>query len=302
MMTTNKLDDFAVVMQGYQQRIENQLQQCLPSVNKLPQQLHEAMRYASLGGGKRLRALLVYLCGTTLGASLDQLDASACAVELIHAYSLIHDDLPAMDNSALRRGKPTCHIAFDEATAILAGDALQALAFEILNTYKSNLPAATQLQMTTCLAQACGTSGMAGGQALDLLSTNQPLTLDELIYLHRLKTGKLIEASAMLGALAAQTHNNVQLNAIQNYAHHLGLAFQIKDDILDVESDTATLGKPQGIDSTNQKNTFVTLLGLAGAHDFLHDEYHRATSALGATTLSTPLLQALASFVVYRKS
>ncbi len=297
----SKSPAFAHNMAQYQQRIEMQLEQCLPPLTQVPTQLHEAMRYASLSGGKRLRAMLVYFCGTSLGINnLALLDASACAVELIHAYSLIHDDLPAMDNSDLRRGKPTCHLAFDEATAILAGDALQALAFEILTTYGPPLPDTIRLQMTILLAKACGTSGMAGGQALDLQASQKVISLEELIHLHQLKTGALIECSAMLGTLAAQCAYPTHIKAIETYSHHVGLAFQIQDDILDIESDTHTLGKPQGIDSINQKNTFVSVLGLAGAREFLLSEHQKALTALTQAGLDMPDLIALAEFVVQR--
>ncbi|MFN7098609.1 MAG: polyprenyl synthetase family protein, partial [Gammaproteobacteria bacterium] len=242
-------------------------------------------------------------CGHACGMTDDAiLDAGAGAVELIHAYSLIHDDLPAMDNSDLRRGKPTCHLAFDEATAILAGDALQALAFEILTTQTTSLPAEKRLAMTIELARACGTRGMAGGQALDLHSGLTNLTLDELIHLHRLKTGALIECSAIIGALCADTLSPGVLESIHAYARHLGLAFQIKDDMLDVDSDTETLGKPKGIDHVNQKTTFVSLLNYNGAKQFLLQEYDQAIQSLQKVDLLNPQLIALADFVINRNS
>ncbi len=301
MITMTSTLPFTQHMQRYQERIEQQLALCLPAIEHSPMRLHQAMRYASLAGGKRLRALLVYFCGVSLGVTdFTRLDASACAVELIHAYSLIHDDLPAMDNSDLRRGKPTCHLAYDEATAILAGDALQALAFDVLTTYGAPLPDTTRLQMTIALAKACGTAGMAGGQALDLQASQQAITLPELIHLHQLKTGALIECSAMLGTLAAQCDVPASRTAIHTYAHHLGLAFQIQDDILDVSSDTATLGKPQGLDHLNQKTTFVSLLGLEGARQFLREEYQKTVAALDTLSISTSERRALATFVVER--
>jgi farnesyl diphosphate synthase len=297
------MTDFQQFTQFYQQRIEQKLAACLVEEAESPEWLHQAMRYSSLGGGKRFRALLVYCCGHACGVSEDDLlDAGACAVELIHAYSLIHDDLPAMDNSDLRRGKPTCHLAFDEATAILAGDALQALAFEVLTTQTAALPAEKRLTMTIELAKACGTRGMAGGQALDLRSGQVNLTLTELIHLHHLKTGALIECSATIGALCANNLSPEKLQAIYSYAHHLGLAFQIKDDMLDVDGDTATLGKPKGIDDINQKTTFVSLLNYQGAQTFLLQEYEQAITALQKVNLVHPQLMNLAKFVINRNS
>lgn len=217
--------------------IDQQLMQHLPPINSSPQRLHTAMRYAVLNGGKRLRPLLVYATGETFGATLTQLDNAACAVEFIHAYSLIHDDLPAMDNDDMRRGQPTCHIAFDEATAILAGDALQAFAFEILVTNKT-LTDQQLLKMLTVLAQACSSSGMVGGQALEFETAAEKITPTFLDQLHAYKTGALIRASVQLGAIAADV-NDIELVALEQYANNLGLAFQIQDDVLDHEtSDT----------------------------------------------------------------
>lgn len=297
------MSNFQKFQQHYQQRVEQQLSNVLTTSHDSPEWLLQAMRYSSLQGGKRFRALLLYSCGHACGVNDDALlDAGACAVELIHAYSLIHDDLPAMDNSNLRRGKPTCHLAFDEATAILAGDALQALAFEVLAAQPAILSTEKRLNMVIELAKACGTRGMAGGQALDLRSGQIDLTLDELIHLHRLKTGALIECSALIGALGVDTLPPTQLQAIHEYAKHLGLAFQIKDDMLDVASDTETLGKPKGIDHINQKTTFVSLLNYEGAETFLLHEYERAIQALQRADLMHAHLLDLAEFVVHRKS
>ncbi|MEE9452156.1 MAG: farnesyl diphosphate synthase [Gammaproteobacteria bacterium] len=217
-----------------QSHINNALDACLIKNDCAPQNLHQAMRYATLGGGKRIRPILVYLSGQALGSSLEHLDAAACAVELIHSYSLIHDDLPAMDDDDLRRGQASCHKAFGEATAILAGDALQSLAFEILT--QQNLPDTIQLAMIKTLAKACGSLGMAGGQALDLAASSS-ITLGELENIHQLKTAALLKASVKLGALAAQCEENKFIDALEQCAWHLGLAFQIQDDLFDSQED-----------------------------------------------------------------
>ena len=224
------------------------------------------MRYAVLGGGKRLRPVLVYATGRALGAELDTLDASAAAVEIIHAYSLVHDDLPAMDDDSLRRGRPTCHVAFGEAMAILAGDALQALAFEVL-ARDATLHAHPRIhvEMLATLAVACGSHGMAGGQALDLAAVGKTLKADELERMHVHKTGALIRASVRLGALASGCEEKVLLDALDRYGHCIGLAFQIRDDILDVEGDTVVIGKTAGKDADNDKPTYPGILGMEEA-------------------------------------
>lgn len=295
------MNNFLEFSRTYQRRVEEKLETYLIPSTISPSWLHESMRYSTLNGGKRFRALLVYACGQAVGVNDDNLlDAGACAVELIHAYSLIHDDLPAMDNSDLRRGKLTCHLAFDEATAILAGDALQALAFEVMLRSVSGLSIEQRLSMLTELVLACGTRGMAGGQALDLRSSGMNLSLPELIHLHQLKTGALIKASAVMGALAAKHLNPDKLSAIRIYAQHIGLAFQIKDDILDI-SDTTLLGKPAGLDRINQKNTFITLLGQAQAQNLLLEECDKAIAALEHANINTSRLVQLAEFVVQRQ-
>jgi geranylgeranyl pyrophosphate synthase len=251
------------ILQSTQTQVNRALEHCLPLADTAPKRLHEAMRYAVLNGGKRLRPALVYATGTTLGIPATQLDAPACAVELIHAYSLIHDDLPAMDDDDLRRGMPTCHKAFDEATAILAGDALQVLAFQQLAD-NSVFTAQQRVQMISVLAKACGSIGMAGGQAMDLAATGQAtcLTLSELETLYRYKTGYLIRASIELAAIAAPSQNNESFSHLMKYADAIGLAFQIQDDILDIEVSTEVLGKQQGADTAKQKTTYPGLVGL----------------------------------------
>lgn len=248
-----------------QQRVEQALEIRLPSEKLLPQKLHTAMRYCVLGGGKRMRPMLTYCTAKTLGIAPEAVDGVACAVEFIHVYSLIHDDLPAMDDDDLRRGKPTCHIAFDEATAILTGDALQAMAFEILAHDASiSTSAENRLQMITTLAKASGSQGMVGGQAIDLESVGTQLNLPELENMHIHKTGALIRASVTMATLAKADIDPVMATKLDHYAKCIGLSFQVKDDILDEESDTATLGKTQGKDKENAKPTYPALLGMAG--------------------------------------
>ena len=239
--------------------LEGHLDRALPPADTAPRRLHAAMRHAVLGGGKRMRALLVYAGGTLLQAVEATLHAPAIAVELIHAYSLVHDDLPAMDDDALRRGKPTTHIAFDEATAILAGDALQTRAFGLLAD--APLPATLRVACLQTLAHASGASGMCGGQALDIDATGQQQTLAALTRMHALKTGALIRAAVRMGALCGQAHEP-QLAQLDSFADALGLAFQVRDDILDVEGDSATLGKTAGKDAAQDKATFPALIGL----------------------------------------
>jgi len=246
----------------YQQRIEGVLSRMLEIEGGATARLLEAMRYSTLAGGKRVRPVLVYATGEALGASLDALDAPAAAVELIHVYSLVHDDLPAMDNDDLRRGRPTCHRAFDEATAILTGDALQARAFEVLTHGSAAIPASARLEMLRVLADAIGTRGMAGGQAIDLESVKQTLDEAALERMHRQKTGALIQASVLLGALAAGVFNAPERAALSEFGAEIGLAFQIQDDILDVEGTTQALGKRAGADADRTKPTYPSVLGL----------------------------------------
>ena len=251
---------------NYQARAKQALDQRLPAADLHPCALHQAMRYAVLCGGKRIRPVLVYLSGAAVGAAPDTLDGPACAVEFIHAYSLIHDDLPAMDNDDLRHGQPTCHKAFGEALAILAGDALQALAFQVLGQDDAMVAdPATRLRMLGVLAQAAGSRGMVGGQAIDLAAVGQELGLAELENMHIHKTGALIRASVLLGALSQPKVEPAVLEQLDHYAKCIGLAFQIRDDILDVIGDAATLGKTTGADRALNKPTYPTLLGLDGA-------------------------------------
>lgn len=256
--------NFPEWMQHIQQRTERTLEDCLPSKAIAPQRLHDAMRYSVLEGGKRVRPLLTHASGAVFGANAETLDTVGCAVELIHAYSLVHDDLPAMDNDVLRRGKRTCHVEFDEATALLVGDALQTLAFRLLASPLSGITAAQQLTMVQSLADAAGSRGMAGGQAIDLASVGKRLTVAELEFMHLHKTGALIRAAVLLGALCSQA-DTVALDMLGRFANRVGLLFQVIDDILDSEADTATLGKTAGKDADNNKPTFCTLLGVAGA-------------------------------------
>ena len=243
-------------------RADDALARVLPGEDLPPTDLHKAMRYAVLGGGKRLRPLLVYAAGHALGCDGTVLDAPACAVEVIHAYSLVHDDLPAMDDDDLRRGRPTCHVVFGEAMAILAGDALQALAFEILATSEGDDDPRQRIAMLRTLGAACGAEGMAGGQAFDLSAVGRRLSLDELERMHAYKTGALIRASVRLGALAAGCRDDALLERLDRYAHAVGLAFQVRDDILDVEGESAVIGKTAGKDAAADKPTFPSIIGL----------------------------------------
>lgn len=288
-------------MQSHQQRLEQALSARLPHVDDLSSvKLIEAMRYASLNGGKRLRALLVYATGEALGVDIDMLDAPACAVEMIHAYSLVHDDMPIMDDDDLRRGQPTCHKAYDDATALLVGDALQSLAFETL--CDDVLSAYQQSNMVKTLAQRSGVLGMVGGQAIDLESVGQSLDLTTLQSMHELKTGALIRASVCLGALASANVSDETLKKIDHYAYCIGLAFQVQDDVLDVISSTETLGKTQGADMALNKPTYPALLGLEAAQQKAKDLITQALADLDDLPYNTETLAALAQFVVQRKN
>ncbi len=280
-------------------RAEQALDRCLPPPAQSPAELHRAMRYAVLGGGKRLRPLLVYAAAHALGETGPQLDAAACAVELIHAYSLVHDDLPAMDDDALRRGRPTCHIAFGEAMAILAGDALQALAFEILADHNMQR-AETGIAMLRALGRACGSEGMAGGQALDLAAVGRQLTLAELEHMHACKTGALIRASVQLGALIGGADADT-LRTLDRYAHAVGLAFQVRDDILDVEGEAAVLGKTAGKDAAAAKPTFPSIIGLQASHARLRELTDEALEAIAALGDANALLTELAYYAANRR-
>jgi len=290
-------------LQTHQQRVTNALDNWLPQSSILPERLHEAMRYAVLNGGKRVRPVLVYATGAALQIPIEQLDGPACALELIHAYSLVHDDLPSMDNDDLRRGNPTCHIAFDEATAVLAGDALQTLAFYILAHDPSMVSdPQTRLKMVEALADASGSRGMAGGQALDLAATGKILDIAELEDLHIHKTGALIRAAVTLGALSAPEVSPEVLESIDHYAKCIGLAFQIRDDILDVEGDTEILGKVQGADQALDKATYPALLGMDGAKERAQDLHRQALNSLSGFGTEADFLRDLSTYIVERMS
>lgn len=277
-------------------RVEDVIDGLLPPAEEPPQSLHEAMRYAVLGGGKRVRALLAYASGELAQADPAHVDRPAAAVELLHAYSLIHDDLPCMDDDVLRRGKPTCHVAFGEATALLAGDALQGLAFEVLAdaTLRETHRALRQL------AHAVGSRGMAGGQAVDLASSGQKLDLVALESMHRLKTGALIQAAVRLGADCGRILTAAEHDALDRYAAAVGLAFQVVDDVLDVEGTAQTLGKTAGKDAQQGKSTYVTLLGLAAARQRIETLRTEARDALSAFGSAARRLGELADWIVVR--
>ncbi|HET6913916.1 MAG TPA: farnesyl diphosphate synthase [Rhodanobacteraceae bacterium] len=281
-------------------RADAALARMLPADGSEPVELVRAMRYAVLGGGKRLRPMLVYAAGSALGAAVDALDAPACAVELIHAYSLVHDDLPSMDDDDLRRGRPTCHVAFGEATAILAGDALQALAFEVLASQTAIIGAEQRLEMLRVLAAACGAQGMAGGQAMDLAAVGRTLDLPALERMHAHKTGALIRASVRLGALSAGCMDSGMLDALDRYGHAIGLAFQVRDDILDVEGETHALGKTAGKDAASAKPTFPSVIGMDASRAHLRELVDEALASLESLGERAAPLAELARYVAER--
>ncbi|VAW51999.1 (2E,6E)-farnesyl diphosphate synthase [hydrothermal vent metagenome] len=286
----------------YQKRVNVALDKYLPNEDPPEHNLAEAIRYSVIGGGKRIRPAMVYAAGEAMGVSTDLLDIPACAVEMIHAYSLIHDDLPAMDNDDLRRGLPTCHKAFDEATAMLAGDALQALAYEILakDDHKELTPQ-HRIEMLSLLTESSGAHGMAGGQAVDLASVGKQLTLAQLEQMHRLKTGALIRASVLLGGMCQQNISNNELNILSEYALCIGLSFQIQDDILDVVSDTETLGKPQGSDQAQEKPTFPAIIGLEESRQRAIEQHELALKILEPLDKKADSLRALSAYIVERQ-
>lgn len=291
-------DSFAHWMAAIQQRTESALDRWLPASTTAPVRLHEAMRYSTLGGGKRMRPLLCHAAGEALGADPQALDAAACAVELIHAYSLVHDDLPCMDDDVLRRGRPTCHVEFDEATALLVGDALQTLAFQVIAD--SVMPSRQRrLSMIALLAQASGSRGMAGGQAIDLAAVGTTLTLEELEFMHIRKTGALIRAAVLLGAHCGEA-DDATLSALGHYANRAGLLFQVVDDILDAEGSTVTLGKTAGKDAAQDKPTYVSMLGLARAKEFAAQLRTHSHEALAACPVSTTRLATLTDYIADR--
>ena len=289
---------FVERLPAYRNRVHAMLERVLPPASEPPTRLHEAMRYAVLNGGKRIRAILVLATGEALRADPERLEPPACAVELIHAYSLVHDDLPSMDNDDLRRGVPTCHRTFGEATALLAGDALQALAFETL----ARTPSHDAGEMVRELARASGSRGMAGGQAVDLESAGSTLTREQLEWMHLHKTGALIRASVRLGALGAEARESGVLVRLDEYARCIGLAFQIRDDVLDVESETATLGKKQGADAALDKPTYPAILGLEASKAHARALHERASETLAPFGRDADFLRALSEFIVNRIS
>jgi geranylgeranyl pyrophosphate synthase len=289
-------------LRGYQSRVQGVLDGVLPPANLSPQRLHAAQRYAVLSGGKRLRPMLVYCTGEALGLEACTLDTPAAAVELIHSYSLVHDDLPAMDDDDLRRGRPTVHRAFDEATAILVGDALQVLAFSLLARDRTaGVSSEARLKMIQILAEASGTRGMAGGQAVDLSVVGRNIDLETLEAMHRLKTGALIRASVMLAAACAPGVTPAEWEALDGYSQDIGLAFQIQDDILDVEGNTADLGKAIGADAARAKPTYPSVLGLDAAKTRARDLMRRACDRLALFSDRAQILAWLASYVVERR-
>ncbi len=298
MSNNQALDQY---LQQCKKQVDQALEQWLPHETVQPTHLHKAMRYATLGDGKRVRPMLVYAAGKALGIAPEQLHGAASAVELIHAYSLVHDDLPAMDDDDLRRGRPTCHKAFDEATAILTGDALQTLAFKVLcRDEQLNASPETRLQMIDALAVASGSKGMAGGQALDLAAVGKNLDLAQLENMHIHKTGALIRTSVKLGALTAEGADREALRRLDHYAKCIGLAFQVQDDILDVEGNTLTLGKTQGKDQAQEKPTYPSLMGLEAAREKADLLRQEALDSLQSLDKEADPLRWLADYIVDR--
>ncbi len=294
------MNDFNQWVASIQQRTESALDKHLPQAHIVPQRLHEAMRYSTLGGGKRVRALLAHAAGDFCHAESEKLDFAAMSVELIHAYSLVHDDMPCMDDDDLRRGKPSCHKQFDDATALLVGDALQSLAFELLATPQLINNPSKQIEMLHFLAIASGSRGMAGGQAIDLASVGKSLNQTELEHMHIHKTGALIRAAAILGAYCSDTQDKMRIKAIDHYAQAIGLAFQVVDDILDTEADTATLGKTAGKDALENKPTYVTILGLSRAKALANELYESAIEPLSTYGSESARLINLAQLITQR--
>jgi farnesyl diphosphate synthase len=286
-------------MGDIQARVECALAEHLPSPQHTPHRLHEAMRYATLGGGKRVRPLLAHAAGELTGASPPALAVVSCAVEMIHVYSLVHDDLPCMDDDALRRGRPTCHIQFDQATALLVGDALQTEAFALLCETPLDDPS-NRLALIRTLAHATGSRGMAGGQAIDLVSVGKSLSQPELELMHALKTGALIRAAILLGALCGKPLSPEEHDQLDHFAKRAGLLFQVVDDILDCTASTATLGKTAGKDAAADKPTYVSLMGLAAARDFAANLHAEAMAALEAFGPRARLLRELSDFIAQR--
>ncbi len=288
-------------MGDVQARMEAALARLLPASGSVPARLHDAMRYAVLEGGKRVRPLLSFAAGELTGATPERLEIAGAAVELIHAYSLVHDDMPCMDDDVLRRGKPTVHVEYDQATALLVGDALQSLAFQLLSENRLSDSPGAQLEMVKALALASGSRGMAGGQAIDLESTGKPLSLPELEFMHIHKTGALIRAAVVLGSYCGQALEVKQAENLDRYAKCVGLAFQVVDDVLDCDANTATLGKTAGKDAIQGKATYVSAMGLARAKAFAEDLRQQAHTAIEPFGGRAARLGELADFIVLRK-
>lgn len=292
---------FADWTRQVQHDVEGALDAFLPAATQVPHKLHEAMRYTTLGGGKRVRPLLAYAAGALFDADPAALARVASAVEMIHVYSLVHDDMPCMDDDALRRGKPTVHVAYDEATALLVGDTLQAQAFTVLAEC-ATVPPARLLTMVRLLAQAAGSNGMCGGQAIDLDSVGLALTRDELERMHQLKTGAMLRVSVLLGALAGRDLTPLEVEALNGYSAAIGLAFQVVDDVLDATADSATLGKTAGKDAADNKPTYVSILGLAPSRDLAEQLRRDAHDALAPFGEQAQRLRELADLIVQRKA
>ncbi|MDN5753688.1 MAG: polyprenyl synthetase family protein [Nitrosospira sp.] len=295
------ITDFQDWARSRQVRIETSLQTLLPPANVAPERLHDAMRYTVLGGGKRVRPLLAFAAGELSNADEERVTIAAAAVELIHAYSLVHDDLPCMDDDVLRRGKPACHVAYDEATALLAGDSLQSLAFQLLGEYRLADTPQMQLEMVKRLAQAAGSRGMAGGQAVDLASVGESLTLPELEFMHIHKTGALIRAAVILGARCGGSLNESQSTGLDHFAKCIGLAFQVVDDVLDAEATPATLGKTAGKDAENNKPTYVSILGAGRARELAEELRCDAYQSLEVFGTMAGRLRQVTDFIIRRE-
>ena len=301
MTETATTTDFSTWSHAQTQRVEATLQRVLPAPEIAPQRLHQAMRYAVLGGGKRVRPLLAFAAGELAGADPERVAIAGAAVELIHAYSLVHDDLPCMDDDVLRRGRPTCHVEYDEPTALLVGDALQSLAFQLVGEYRLADDMKTQLEMVKLLAAAAGSRGMAGGQAIDLESVAKPLTVPELEFMHIHKTGALIRASALLGARCGNGLDARAFGQLDQFAKLIGLAFQVVDDVLDADASTATLGKTAGKDAKDHKPTYVSAIGVSRARELAQEMRQNALDALAGFGAGAQRLRQLADFIVLRK-
>lgn len=295
--------DFSAWTREVQARVEEALDAFLPPADRVPHKLHEAMRYTTLGGGKRVRPLLAYAAGALFDADASVLARVASAVEMIHVYSLVHDDMPCMDDDALRRGKPTVHVAYDEATALLVGDTLQAQAFEVVaGVDTATVPPARQLTMVRLLAEAAGSAGMCGGQAIDLDSVGLALTREQLERMHQLKTGAMLRVSVLLGALAGRDLAQEELQALDAYSAAVGLAFQVVDDVLDATADSATLGKTAGKDAADNKPTYVSILGLEPSRALAEQLRREAHEALAPFGDKAQRLRELADLIVQRKA